>query len=51
MEAVCDTVEAGDEKMFRLSEDKLLKELISKAQRLAAQGLPTSLEERFAVKH
>lgn len=47
MEAVCDTVEAGDEKMFRLSEEKLLKELISKAQRMAAQGLPTSLEERF----
>ncbi|KAJ9293647.1 hypothetical protein DTO271G3_7529 [Paecilomyces variotii] len=47
MESICDTVEAGDEKMFRLSEEKLLKELISKAERMVAQGLPTSLEERF----
>ncbi|GAD99124.1 hypothetical protein NFIA_066980 [Paecilomyces variotii No. 5] len=47
MESICDTVEAGDEKMFRLSEEKLLKELISKAERMVAQGLPKSLEERF----
>lgn len=46
-EAISDTVEAGDEKMFRFSEMKLLKELIAKAERLAAQGLPASLEERF----
>jgi len=46
-EAICDTVEAGDEKMFRFSETKFLKELISKAERMVAQGLPASLEERF----
>jgi len=46
-EAICETVEAGDEKMFRFSEMKLLKELIGKAERMAAQGLPASLEERF----
>ncbi|KAJ5918896.1 hypothetical protein N7454_010040 [Penicillium verhagenii] len=46
-EAICDTVEAGDEKMFRFSETKLLKELIAKAERMATQGLPASLEERF----
>lgn len=46
-EAISDTVEAGDEKMFRFSEMKLLKELIAKAERLATQGLPASLEERF----
>ncbi|KAJ5390634.1 uncharacterized protein N7496_001702 [Penicillium cataractarum] len=46
-EAVCDTVEAGDENMFRFSETKLLKELLAKAERMAAQGLPASLEERF----
>lgn len=46
-ETISDTVEAGDEKMFRFSEMKLLKELITKAERLAEQGLPTSLEERF----
>ncbi|KAE8150564.1 ribonuclease H2, subunit B [Aspergillus avenaceus] len=46
-EAICDSVEAGDEKMFRFSEEKLLKELIAKAERMIAQGLPASLEERF----
>lgn len=47
VEAVCDTVEAGDEKMFRFSEAKCLKELIAKADRMVAHGLPASLEERF----
>jgi hypothetical protein len=47
VEAVCDSVEAGDEKMFRFDEVKLLKELIAKAERLVVQGLPASLEERF----
>ncbi|KAJ5386374.1 hypothetical protein N7509_008915 [Penicillium cosmopolitanum] len=46
-EAICDTVEAGDEKMLRFSEAKLLNELVAKADRLATQGLPASLEERF----
>jgi hypothetical protein len=47
VEAICDTVEAGDEKMFRFNEAKLVKELIAKAERLADRGLPVSLEERF----
>ncbi|KKZ62608.1 hypothetical protein EMCG_03018 [[Emmonsia] crescens] len=46
MTAVCDTLEAG-ETMYRLNEDKLLKELVFKAERMAANGLPPSLEERF----
>lgn len=46
-EAICDSVEAGDERMFRFSEAKLLKELIAKAERMVAQGIPASLEERF----
>ncbi|KAJ5683840.1 uncharacterized protein N7477_000185 [Penicillium maclennaniae] len=46
-EAICETMEAGDEKMFRFSEMKLLKELITKAERMATLGLPASLEERF----
>lgn len=46
-EAICDSVEAGDEKMFRFNESKLLKELIAKSERMAAKGLPASLEERF----
>lgn len=47
VEAICDVVEAGDEKMFRFSEIKLVKELIAKAERMADRGLPASLEERF----
>ena len=46
-EAICDTVEAGDEKMFRFSESKVLQELLVKAKGMAKQGLPASLEERF----
>ncbi|KAL4896933.1 ribonuclease H2, subunit B [Aspergillus ambiguus] len=46
-EAICDSVEAGDEKMLRFSELKLLKELLGKTERMVAQGLPPSLEERF----
>ncbi|PYH76602.1 hypothetical protein BO82DRAFT_359028 [Aspergillus uvarum CBS 121591] len=48
--AICDAVEAGDEKLFRFSEKKLLIELMTKAERvLAVHGgkLPPSLEERF----
>lgn len=47
VEAICDSVEAGDEKVFRFSEEKLLRELITKAERMVAQGIPVSLEERF----
>ncbi|OAX82716.1 hypothetical protein ACJ72_02935 [Emergomyces africanus] len=46
MIAVCDTVEAG-ETMYRLNEVKLLKELVSKAERMVANGFPPSLEDRF----
>lgn len=48
--AVCDTVEAGDERMFRFSEDKLLDEVLGKARRMSARPLPQSMEEKFVVK-
>jgi len=50
MAAVCDTVEAGDESMFRLNEDKLVKEILTKAQRMSANGLPKSMGEKFVTK-
>ena len=50
MTAVCDTLEAGDEKMFRLSEAKLLAELLSKAKRMGSGALPPSMEEKFVTK-
>lgn len=48
--AVCDTVDAGDEKMYRLSNGKLLEEVVLKAKRLIAGGLPPSMEEKFVRK-
>ncbi|KAK3504052.1 ribonuclease H2, subunit B [Neurospora crassa] len=50
MAAVCDTVEAGDETMFRLNESKLVEELLSKAKRMSEGGLPKSMEEKFVAK-
>lgn len=49
MKVICDTVEAGDEVMFRLNEDKLLEELMVKARRMG-EKLPKSMEERFVTK-
>ena len=45
--AMCDTVDAGNEKMYRLNEHKLVQELYIKAQNLIARGLPPSMEARF----
>ena len=50
LKAVCDSVDAGDEKMYRLSDEKLLHELMQKAMAIVAQGLPASMEERFVRK-
>lgn len=50
MAAICDTVDAGDESMYRLSETKLLKELLEKARRMSKYGLPASMEEKFVTK-
>ncbi|KAJ4305498.1 hypothetical protein N0V90_001029 [Kalmusia sp. IMI 367209] len=47
MAAVCDTVTAGDETMYRLSQEKLIGILVQKAQRMCANGLPPSMEDRF----
>ena len=50
MQAVSDTVDAGDEKMYRLSEQKLLSELVLKAENMIARGLPSTIEEKFIRK-
>ncbi|OKL63232.1 hypothetical protein UA08_01611 [Talaromyces atroroseus] len=47
MQAICDIMDAADETLYRFSEQKLLNELIAKANRMVAQGLPASLEENF----
>ena len=46
-EAVCDHVEVGDEKMYRLSIDRLVKELVKKAEKMVANGLPPSMEHEL----
>ncbi|KAL7946109.1 ribonuclease H2, subunit B [Trichoderma barbatum] len=50
MGSVCDTVEAGDERMFRLNEKKLLDVVLQKAKRMSESGLPPSMEEKFVKK-
>ncbi|KAI1650845.1 ribonuclease H2, subunit B [Daldinia loculata] len=50
MAAICDTVDAGNESMFRFSEDKLLTEVLGKAQKMSEQPLPKSMEEKFVAK-
>ncbi|KAL9025386.1 MAG: hypothetical protein Q9196_005779 [Gyalolechia fulgens] len=50
MAAVCDTVAAGDEKMYRLNMDRLTAELMAKAKRMIANGLPASMEAKFVLK-
>ena len=53
LRTICDTVEAGDEQMYRLNEDKLWAELLRKARRMicsgskSTQSMPASMEEAF----
>lgn len=50
MAAICDTVEAGDESMFRLSEANLLTTILDKAKRMSHGGLPPSMEDKFVKR-
>ncbi|KAI3398951.1 hypothetical protein diail_7978 [Diaporthe ilicicola] len=50
MASGCDTVEAGDETMFRLSEEKLLGQILAKARAMSENGLPKSMEDKFVMK-
>ena len=47
MATVCDTVDAGDEKMYRLNMNKLVAELLAKAKKMVLNGLPASMEAKF----
>ncbi|KAF2153734.1 hypothetical protein K461DRAFT_292449 [Myriangium duriaei CBS 260.36] len=44
---ICDKVEAGEDSMYRVNTEKLTKHLLSKAERMAINGLPASMEQRF----
>ncbi|KAH6616492.1 ribonuclease H2, subunit B [Boeremia exigua] len=47
MRALCDTVDAGDETMYRISPTKLHALLVAKAERMVQHGLPPSMEDKF----
>ena len=50
LEVVCDVMDAGDERLYTMSKQKLLRELVGKAQRMVTKGLPASMEERFVKR-
>ncbi|PHH59815.1 hypothetical protein CDD81_2554 [Ophiocordyceps australis] len=50
MTAICDTVEAGDQVMFRFNEDKIAPIILQKARRMSKDGLPASMEEKFVTR-
>jgi hypothetical protein len=50
MAVVCDTVEAGDESMFRINKNKLANAILEKAKRMREGGLAPSMEEKFVKK-
>ncbi|GAM88053.1 hypothetical protein ANO11243_060830 [Dothideomycetidae sp. 11243] len=45
MKSVCDIVEAGEDNMYRANTNKLAREFLRKAERMAAGGLPASMEK------
>lgn len=45
--SLCDAVDAGEEKMYRLSSTKLVQQLLQKAERASTVGMPKSMEEHF----
>ncbi|EXJ86853.1 hypothetical protein A1O3_03807 [Capronia epimyces CBS 606.96] len=50
MSRFCDTIEAGDEQMYRPSEDKALRMVMQKVDNAMRGGLPASLEEKFVTR-
>ncbi|OBT59528.1 hypothetical protein VE04_00120 [Pseudogymnoascus sp. 24MN13] len=50
LDAVCDTVDAGDETMYRLSEPKLIAVLARKCAAVVEKGLPVSMEDLLVSK-
>lgn len=50
LESICDSIEAGDDSMYRYSASKTLQLLIAKARRVYKTGLPATLEDRFVTR-
>jgi hypothetical protein len=47
---ICNAVEGGDEKMYRLNKDMLFRTVLDKALNAVERGLPASLEEKFVKR-
>ncbi|KAK3679401.1 hypothetical protein LTR78_000962 [Recurvomyces mirabilis] len=47
MGAVCDNLDMGEDKLYKLNIDKLAAVLLQKAKRMVEVGLPVSMEEHF----
>ncbi|KIW12489.1 hypothetical protein PV08_09766 [Exophiala spinifera] len=50
MARFCDTIEAGDEQMYRPNEDKTLGMVMEKVKSAIEHRLPASLEEKFVAR-
>ncbi|KAI1628702.1 ribonuclease H2, subunit B [Exophiala viscosa] len=50
MSRFCDTMEAGDEQMYRPNEDQTLRMLLQKVDSAIEKGLPPSMEEKFVAR-
>ncbi|EXJ88074.1 hypothetical protein A1O1_05002 [Capronia coronata CBS 617.96] len=50
MSSFCDTLEAGDEQMYRPNEEKTLRMIMQKVDKTMQKGLPGSLEEKFVTR-
>lgn len=47
MDTVCDTVDADGEKMYRLSEERLIKKVVAISEGFAGTAFPSSMEAHF----
>ncbi|KIV80432.1 hypothetical protein PV11_07930 [Exophiala sideris] len=50
MSRFCDTMEAGDEQLYRPNEDKTLQLILQKVSNAIEKGLPASLEDKFVAR-
>ncbi|RMZ86534.1 hypothetical protein DV736_g6241, partial [Chaetothyriales sp. CBS 134916] len=50
MTRFCDTIDVGNEPMFRVSEDKVVQVLHASATAVVARGLPASMEDKFVTR-
>ncbi|KAF1812878.1 hypothetical protein P152DRAFT_435134 [Eremomyces bilateralis CBS 781.70] len=50
IETISDIVEAGEEKMYRCSDQKIMGLLVTRAKSMVEKGIPASMEDRFVSR-